>query len=178
MSHLTECCLTKHGSHGIEILQQPVANENWQHARYLWKPIHQRFLSLGFTISGKGWLVSQNPTNKRTVGLSYTWPCLVHSFIHKMSKSYFVSSFLFCSLYSIVSTTMSLRFRPEQAPVMRLRTSSIPSYFQTIVGRRPPISDDIEEFRGVPYAHVPGRWEHSQLRDRLPRDIFDATQNG
>ncbi|KAL5591976.1 hypothetical protein FOVSG1_010865 [Fusarium oxysporum f. sp. vasinfectum] len=62
--------------------------------------------------------------------------------------------------------------------VVRLRTSSIPSYFQTIVGKRSPISDDIEEFRGIPYARVPGRWEHSQLRDRLPQDVFDATENG
>ncbi|TXC02548.1 hypothetical protein FocTR4_00015538 [Fusarium oxysporum f. sp. cubense] len=73
---------------------------------------------------------------------------------------------------------MSPQFRPERAPVVRLRTSSIPSYFQTIVGKRSPISDDIEEFRGIPYARVPGRWEHSQLRDRLPQDVFDATENG
>ncbi|RKL43833.1 hypothetical protein BFJ70_g4146 [Fusarium oxysporum] len=73
---------------------------------------------------------------------------------------------------------MSPQFRPERAPAVRLRTSSIPGYFQTIVGKRSPISDDIEEFRGIPYARVPGRWEHSQLRDRLPQDVFDATENG
>ncbi|WAO91813.1 Carboxylic ester hydrolase [Fusarium falciforme] len=73
---------------------------------------------------------------------------------------------------------MSPQFRPERAAVVRLRTSSIPSYIQTIVGKPSPISDDIEEFRGIPYAHVPGRWEHSRLRDRLPRDVFDATENG
>ncbi|UPK92971.1 hypothetical protein LCI18_003906 [Fusarium solani-melongenae] len=73
---------------------------------------------------------------------------------------------------------MSPQFRPERAAIVRLRTSSIPSYIQTIVGKRSPISDDIEEFRGIPYAHVPGRWEHSRLRDRLPRDVFDAGENG
>ncbi|KNB09440.1 hypothetical protein FOXG_10017 [Fusarium oxysporum f. sp. lycopersici 4287] len=74
--------------------------------------------------------------------------------------------------------SLSPQFRPERAPVVRLRTSSIPSYFQTIVGKLSPISDDIEEFRDIPYARVPGRWEHSQLRDRLPQDVFDATENG
>ncbi|RMJ05215.1 hypothetical protein CDV36_014106 [Fusarium kuroshium] len=73
---------------------------------------------------------------------------------------------------------MSLQFMPEQAAVVQLPTNSVPGCIQTIVGKRSPISDDIEEFRGIPYAHVPGRWEHSRLRDRLPRDVFDATENG
>lgn len=73
---------------------------------------------------------------------------------------------------------MPPRWKPEQAAIVQLPTISVPSYMQTIVGQQSPISDDIEEFRGIPYAHVPGRWEHSQLRDRLPRDVFDATQNG
>ncbi|KAI9147081.1 Para-nitrobenzyl esterase [Paramyrothecium foliicola] len=59
-----------------------------------------------------------------------------------------------------------------------LPTYSVPSYAQTIVGKQSPISDDVEEFRGIPYGHVPGRWEHSRLRDRLPSDTFDATKNG
>ncbi|KAF9630174.1 Carboxylesterase type B [Lasiodiplodia theobromae] len=67
---------------------------------------------------------------------------------------------------------------PERAAVVGLPTSTVPSYIQTVVGKQSPISNDIEEFRGIPYAHVPGRWEHSQLIDRLPRDIFDATKNG
>ncbi|KAH7056034.1 Alpha/Beta hydrolase protein [Macrophomina phaseolina] len=67
---------------------------------------------------------------------------------------------------------------PERAAVVALPTSTVPSYIQTVVGQQSPISEDIEEFRGIPYAYVPGRWEHSQLRDRLPRDIFDARKNG
>lgn len=66
----------------------------------------------------------------------------------------------------------------EQTPIVRLPTISIPSHIQTIIGKRSAISDDIEEFRGIPYAHVPGRWEHSRLRDCLPRDMFDGTENG
>ncbi|OOF94971.1 hypothetical protein ASPCADRAFT_208606 [Aspergillus carbonarius ITEM 5010] len=73
---------------------------------------------------------------------------------------------------------MSPKLRPEETPTVRLSTSSDPNHIQTVVGKRSAISDDIEEFRGIPYAHVPGRWEHSRLRDRLPRDIFDATENG
>lgn len=38
--------------------------------------------------------------------------------------------------------------------------------------------DDIEDFRGIPYAHVPGRWEHARMRHLLPRDTFDVTENG
>ncbi|ENH72095.1 Lipase 1 [Fusarium oxysporum f. sp. cubense race 1] len=67
---------------------------------------------------------------------------------------------------------------PERAAVVQLPTASVPSKIQIVVGKRSPISDDVEEFRGIPYAHVPGRWEHSRLRDRLPRDIYDATENG
>ncbi|GAB1196805.1 hypothetical protein APSETT444_006082 [Aspergillus pseudonomiae] len=73
---------------------------------------------------------------------------------------------------------MSTRLQLEQTPIVRLPTSSIPSHIQTVVGKRSAISDALEEFRGIPYAHVPGRWEHSRLRDRLPRDMFDATENG
>ncbi|KAL2684526.1 hypothetical protein Neosp_005604 [[Neocosmospora] mangrovei] len=73
---------------------------------------------------------------------------------------------------------MSPKLHLERMPIVRLPTSSVPSHDQTVVGKRSTISDDIEEFRGIPYAHVPGRWEHSRLRDCLPRDIFDATENG
>ncbi|KAH0496116.1 hypothetical protein TgHK011_003496 [Trichoderma gracile] len=68
--------------------------------------------------------------------------------------------------------------KPEQEAIVLLPTATVPSYLQTVIGKRSPISVDIEEFRGLPYAHVPGRWEHSRLRDCLPRDIFDATENG
>ncbi|KAH8659774.1 Alpha/Beta hydrolase protein [Xylariales sp. PMI_506] len=64
------------------------------------------------------------------------------------------------------------------APAVHLPTWETRSYLQTVVGKPSPISPDLEEFRGIPYATVPGRWEHSQLRTRLPRDIFDATKNG
>ena len=73
---------------------------------------------------------------------------------------------------------MSPKFHPEQAPIVQLPVFSDPSYIQTVVGKRSAIDDNIEEFRGIPYAHVPGRWEHSRLRDRLPRDIFDSTEDG
>lgn len=73
---------------------------------------------------------------------------------------------------------MPPKLRLERSPIVRLPTASVPSYIQTVVGKRSAISDDIEEFRGIPFARVPGRWEHSRLRDRLPRDIFDATEHG
>lgn len=73
---------------------------------------------------------------------------------------------------------MALKLPLDRIPIVRLPTSSVPSQIQTVIGKRSTISDDIEEFRGIPYAQVPGRWEHSCLRDRLPRDIFDATKNG
>ncbi|SCO92625.1 uncharacterized protein FRV6_16753 [Fusarium oxysporum] len=67
---------------------------------------------------------------------------------------------------------------PERAAVVQLPTASVPNKIQIVVGKRSPISGDIEEFRGIPYAHVLGRWEHSRLRDCLPRDTYDATENG
>ncbi|CAI7667148.1 unnamed protein product [Penicillium bialowiezense] len=73
---------------------------------------------------------------------------------------------------------MSPKLQLGQTPIVRLPTSSVPSHIQTVVGKRSAISEDVEEFRGIPFAHVPGRWEHSRLRDCLPRDIFDATENG
>lgn len=35
----------------------------------------------------------------------------------------------------------------------------------------------VEEFRGIPYASVPGRWQHSIRRDTYP-PRFDASKNG
>lgn len=50
---------------------------------------------------------------------------------------------------------------------------------QTITGRPSPLfPDSIQEFRGIPYGTVPGRWRHSSLRPRLPSDNYDATKNG
>ncbi|PTB72128.1 alpha/beta-hydrolase [Trichoderma longibrachiatum ATCC 18648] len=64
--------------------------------------------------------------------------------------------------------------QPEQEAIVLLPTATVPSYFQTVVGKRSPVSDDIEEFRGLPYAHVPGRWEHSRLRDTaMTNECFD-----
>ncbi|KAJ5341450.1 hypothetical protein N7541_010574 [Penicillium brevicompactum] len=73
---------------------------------------------------------------------------------------------------------MSAKLPLERTPTVQLPTSSVPSHIQTVFGKNSAISNDIEEFRGIPYADVPGRWEHSRLRDRLPRDIFDGTKNG
>ncbi|EEA26286.1 hypothetical protein TMatcc_005453 [Talaromyces marneffei ATCC 18224] len=52
-----------------------------------------------------------------------------------------------------------------------------PPITQTVIGKRGYI-DEIEEFRGIPYGKVPGRWQHAVLLDRLPQDTFDATKNG
>lgn len=73
---------------------------------------------------------------------------------------------------------MSAKLPLERTPTVQLPTSSVPSHIQTVFGKSSVISHDIEEFRGIPYADVPGRWEHSRLRHRLPRDIFDGTENG
>jgi hypothetical protein len=58
-----------------------------------------------------------------------------------------------------------------------LPTWTQPSTTQTVVGKRGFI-DEIEEFRGIPYGKVHGRWQHAVLLDRLPQDVFDATHNG
>ncbi|OJJ44589.1 hypothetical protein ASPZODRAFT_696556 [Penicilliopsis zonata CBS 506.65] len=50
---------------------------------------------------------------------------------------------------------------------------------QKIVGRpSPSFPSLVQEFRGIPYGTVPGRWRHSTLRTSLPSDDFDATKNG
>ncbi|KAF3395620.1 Para-nitrobenzyl esterase [Talaromyces pinophilus] len=61
--------------------------------------------------------------------------------------------------------------------LVSLPTWTQPSITQTVLGKRGSI-DGIEEFRGIPYGKVPGRWQHAVLLDRLPQDIFDATHNG
>lgn len=59
-----------------------------------------------------------------------------------------------------------------------LPTSTLPSRIQEVVGKRSLLSPDVEEFRGIPYASIPGRWKHSVLRTELPSNVFDATRNG
>ncbi|RAH77241.1 alpha/beta-hydrolase [Aspergillus japonicus CBS 114.51] len=61
--------------------------------------------------------------------------------------------------------------------VVTLPTHTKPSYEQRVHGK-PSSIPGVEEFRGIPYGIVPARWQHAQLRDRLPHDVFDATHNG
>ncbi|KAL5601617.1 hypothetical protein FOBRF1_009150 [Fusarium oxysporum] len=62
--------------------------------------------------------------------------------------------------------------------VLELPTLSMPPCIQKVVGKRSPLSDDLEEFRGIPYGKVTKRWEHASLRYRLPLDVLDATKDG
>ncbi|KAF2966150.1 hypothetical protein GQX73_g7433 [Xylaria multiplex] len=62
--------------------------------------------------------------------------------------------------------------------VVELPTWTAPSYMQAVVGKKSSLSEDLDEFRGIPYGEVPKRWEHSKLRTHLPQDVFDATKNG
>lgn len=64
------------------------------------------------------------------------------------------------------------------APVVHLPTSTVPSYMQALVGTTSVFAADVEEFRGIPYGTVPGRWQHSVMRTHLPTDIFDASRHG
>ncbi|KAJ5554203.1 hypothetical protein N7513_004162 [Penicillium frequentans] len=65
---------------------------------------------------------------------------------------------------------------PEVVEVV-LPTNTVPSYEQRVIGKAAEI-ESVEEFRGIPYGIVPGRWQHALLRDRLPVNIFNATKNG
>ncbi|KPI43767.1 Lipase 3 [Cyphellophora attinorum] len=38
--------------------------------------------------------------------------------------------------------------------------------------------DDVVQFRGIPYADIPGRFFQAQLRTKLPQTPFDATRPG
>ncbi|KAM3521580.1 hypothetical protein NHJ13051_006160 [Beauveria bassiana] len=71
---------------------------------------------------------------------------------------------------------MVSEFQPTRAPIVHLPTPS--GHIQTVVGKRSVISEEIDEFRGIPYAQASRRWEHARLRDQLPSDVFDATKNG
>lgn len=66
----------------------------------------------------------------------------------------------------------------ESPVIVVLPTRTVPVYNQQIVGKKSPISPDVEEFRGIPFGIVPGRWEHSQLLQCLPQDVFNALHNG
>lgn len=57
-------------------------------------------------------------------------------------------------------------------------TQTSPSRNQTIVGKISALAAEVEEFRGIPFGIVPGRWMHSKLRTELPDDEFYATSNG
>jgi hypothetical protein len=59
-----------------------------------------------------------------------------------------------------------------------LPTHTEPVYEQKVIGRQSRLSADLEEFRGIPFGVVPGRWQHSYVRDKLPEDIYSATSNG
>lgn len=63
-------------------------------------------------------------------------------------------------------------------PVVRVPTHTTHGHEQVILGRISALKSEIEEFRGIPYGIVPGRWEHSLLRTSLPEDVFDASRHG
>ncbi|KAF5482670.1 Lipase 3 [Colletotrichum aenigma] len=69
-------------------------------------------------------------------------------------------------------------FQRETLVSAAFRTTTNPVFTQTIIGKKSALSEDVEEFRGIPYGYVSRRWEHSRLRDRLPNEVFDATKNG
>ena len=66
----------------------------------------------------------------------------------------------------------------ETAVVVVIPSNTKPVYGQKIIGRKSSLSADLEEFRGIPFGVVPGRWQHSYVRDKLPEDIYSATSNG
>ncbi|THY38565.1 hypothetical protein D6C97_10486 [Aureobasidium pullulans] len=61
--------------------------------------------------------------------------------------------------------------------VVEVPTATTPSRIQVVIGIKSE-TENIEEFRGIPYGQVNARWEHSSVRDSLPSDVFRALQNG
>ncbi|THW59952.1 hypothetical protein D6D19_10178 [Aureobasidium pullulans] len=61
--------------------------------------------------------------------------------------------------------------------VVEVPTATTPSRIQVVIGVKSE-TENIEEFRGIPYGQVNARWEHSSVRDSLPSDVFRALQNG
>ncbi|KAL0936819.1 para-nitrobenzyl esterase [Colletotrichum truncatum] len=62
--------------------------------------------------------------------------------------------------------------------IVRLPTQTTPSYVQTVIGKKSYLSEDVDEFRGIPYGEVSQRWTHSRLRTHLPQDEYDAAKDG
>lgn len=60
--------------------------------------------------------------------------------------------------------------------VLPTHTESV--YEQKVLGKQSPLSSDLDEFRGIPFGVVPGRWQHSHVRDKLPQDVYFARSNG
>lgn len=75
--------------------------------------------------------------------------------------------------------TLLAAFVMAESPVLVvLPTHTEPVYEQQILGQKSPLSSDLDEFRGIPFGVVPGRWQHSHVRDKLPEDVYSATSNG
>lgn len=73
---------------------------------------------------------------------------------------------------------LAFQEKRHQPVCVTLRPYSANQTGQVVLGLVSDISDEIEEFRGIPYGTVPGRWQHSRPLSRLPRDVFDATTHG
>lgn len=67
---------------------------------------------------------------------------------------------------------------PASIVEVLLPTQTVPSEEQWVIGKNSPLTPDLEEFRGVPFGYVPGRWKHSELRVSLPSKRYDASRNG
>ncbi|CZR63734.1 uncharacterized protein PAC_13631 [Phialocephala subalpina] len=59
-----------------------------------------------------------------------------------------------------------------------LPTQTVPGYEQLVIGKKSLLTIDLEEFRGIPFGYVPGRWKHSELRLSLPSERYEALHNG
>lgn len=66
----------------------------------------------------------------------------------------------------------------EASVVVEIPSMIDPSCKSMVIGRHSVLTPDVEEFRGIPYATVEARWEHSILRTHLPAQVFDASKNG
>lgn len=65
----------------------------------------------------------------------------------------------------------------DSRTVVRLPTQTHDPSVQEIIGKKSWMPG-VDEFRGIPYADVAGRWMHSTLRLELPSDSFEALYNG
>jgi hypothetical protein len=95
--------------------------------------------------------------------------------------------FKFCSLnpfhslvgFHLQTTLPSIMFAMSESTVLVvLPTHTKPAYNQHIIGRLSPKSSDLEEFRGVPFGFIPGRWQHSKVTEKLPADEYNAWNDG